>query len=311
MAYSYILFGGDGFIGQHLQQALAGESDQIVIIGRKKRQELPANQLFYSVDEHSLDEIAASLSPDKQYRIIDLAYATVPNTSFNDPVKDFSENLQNVINHLEFARNIRADKFIYISSGGTVYGNATDAHIPETAPNYPLSPYGITKMACERYVNLYHVLHGLPTLILRPSNVYGPYQAPFRGQGVIATALALVNKEQPLDLFGDGSIVRDFLYVDDFCAGFKELVQYAGNGEIYNIGYGAGHSIMEVITTINEVVAAENKTLKISYKPERSFDVKRNVLDIRKLSALKGWQPATSLEEGIRKTWAWMKLEAY
>lgn len=301
---NYVLFGGDGFLGSAFRRTIT--SKKVTVIGRSEDVTVEGAQ-YFSVNKHSLNDIYQSIGKPADTVIIDFAYSSVPKTSFDDPVKDFTENLSTVIRHLDFAVAINASKYIYISSGGTVYGNCEQSLIAESASNFPISPYGITKMACERYVNMYHVVHGLNTCVVRPSNIYGQGQKPFRGQGFISTALALAFENKAVTVFGDGSTIRDFLYVQDFCEAMVEITHNGKSGEIYNVGSGRGHSITEIVDQINRVINRDKKSLSVQHLSQRPFDVRSNVLDRTKIGAITDWYPKTDLITGISHTWDWIK----
>jgi UDP-glucose 4-epimerase len=196
------IIGGGGFIGSALRSYFSTKEYRLFTTGRSLNIPLYDNETYYSVKQYNYRELHKELKHIYFDAIIDLAYTSVPNTSYENPVKDFSENLSNVTWHLEFADSLKAGKFIYVSSGGTVYGDGAKKNSYENDSNYPLSPYGITKLASERYVYMHHRIHGLPAIIVRPSNLYGPGQKPFRGQGLIATALALAYKNNAIQIFG-------------------------------------------------------------------------------------------------------------
>lgn len=301
------IIGGGGFIGTAVRKYFAAEGFRLYTIGRSVNIPTLKHELYFSVAEYSYKQLEELLAMENFTAIIDLAYTSVPNTSYEDPIKDFSENLSNVIRHLEFAKAVKAPKFVYVSSGGTVYGESGNKPFREEDPNFPLSPYGVTKLACERYVYLYNCLHGVPSIILRPSNIYGPGQKPFRGQGLISTALGLASKGEHLHIFGKGEHVRDYLFIDDFCSGLLETVRYGKTGEIYNLGSGTGVSIEKVITHINLVLKPEGIEVKQKFLPARPFDVQYNVLDNQKVESISQWKPETDLEKGITETWKWIK----
>ncbi len=302
-----LIIGGNGFIGRNLTRYFTNAGDKVTVIGRSVSYEPVAGESFYSIQETGLNLIAGYLNQSDDYVVIDLAYTSVPNTSFDDPVKDFSENLYNVIRHLEFAKRIPVAKYIYISSGGTVYGNVASSPINEDCSNFPLSPYGITKMACERYVNLYHQVHGLNTGIVRPANIYGPGQKPFRGQGFVSTALGLAYKGEPAHVFGDGTHERDYLFIDDFCDGLNDIIKHGQSGHIYNLGSAQGVSTNQVVARINDLLHNEQIMLEVQHYPNRPFDVRSNVLDYSKVNALNGWRPKTTFNDGIAITQKWIR----
>jgi UDP-glucose 4-epimerase len=300
----YLILGGNGFIGSRLTQLLGEEN--VIIVGRR----LPApgfkKHSYYSVQRHSLDEIAESLQGSTDYLIIDLSYNSISNTNPVHPGRDFSDNLNLVIDNLHFARKLNARLYVYISSGGTVYGRSEQKIISESHPTNPVSHYGIIKLAAEKYVQMYGTQTAMPFQIVRPSNVYGPGQIPYRGQGIISTALASVLQNIPVKVFGKGDNIRDFIYVDDFCKWLIALVDSGVNGEIYNAGSGAGHSILDILNRIGKT-AGEKGTLKYEYFPDRPFDVRANILDNSKIIKNTKVNGSVDLEEGINRTWKWIK----
>jgi UDP-glucose 4-epimerase len=273
----YILLGGNGYLGTVFRKGIDNSKHRVIVVGREDIDLHDA--VYFSIRRYSLEQIRQVAELSQDAIVVDFAYSTVPQTSFDNPVKDFSENLSAVIRHLEFALTIKAFKYIYISSGGTVYGNNSKKLINEESLTTPISPYGISKLACERYVCMYHTAYGLNTCIVRPSNIYGVGQKPNRGQGFISTALALAHENKPVKVFGDGSKVRDYLYVDDFCKALFQVITKGEFGKVYNVGSGNGHSVNEVIQVINEIICKEGRNLEVEYLPERPFDVNYNVLD--------------------------------
>jgi UDP-glucose 4-epimerase len=177
----------------------------------------------------------------------------------------------------------------------------------EGDPLFPLSPYGITKLACERYVYLYHRLHRLPAIIVRPSNIYGPRQRPFRGQGIVSTALGAAFQGSPVTVFGDGTHVRDYLYVDDLCDALDAVIAHADAGEIFNIGSGQGLQVIELLRLIERLVHERGRTLALAFEPARPFDVRYNVLDVSRLQAIADWRPRTALDDGLAQTRDWVE----
>ena len=298
-----LLIGGTGFLGSALRKRLAGEA--IVVAGRAEDVPVGPNERYFAASD--LDRLEREFADRRFAAIVDLAYATVPSTSFEDPVRDFSDNLGSAIRHLELARKLDTDRYVFVSSGGTVYGDSGAEAASETAANSPRSPYGITKLACEHYAHLYHRLHGVPACIVRPSNIYGPGQVPFRGQGLVATAFGAARSGQPLSIYGDGSQVRDYLFIDDFCAAFAEIMRKGEPGEVYNLGSGNGTSVKALLEAVSEIAGRDGKTLQVDWREARPFDVDRIILDRSKLRQLTGWEPQTRLGDGLQATWAWIK----
>jgi UDP-glucose 4-epimerase len=303
-----LLIGGTGFIGSALIRYYSNDgSNTVICIGRRDLEYNVDGLRYFNVNKVEWSVIIEELCSFSNLVIIDLAYTSVPNTSFLDPIQDFSQNLTLVNNHLNVARQLDVLKYIYVSSGGTVYGNIDKSTNREDDPNFPQSPYGITKMACERYVHMYHVHYGLNTNIVRPSNVYGPGQLPFRGQGFIATALGAALKQGSIKIFGDGEQIRDYIYIDDFCEGIDSVIKHSQGGEIYNIGSGVGLTINELLQMVDELIAVEGYQLARVYEPLRLFDVRKNILDIERIRALSSWEPEVTIAAGIGATWEWLK----
>ena len=248
----------------------------------------------------------ASEMRSRQPILIDFAYATVPSSSFEDPIEDFTANLGAIIRHLEYAKTLQVDRFIFVSSGGTVYGDQGDRPLREGDRKDPISPYGITKLASEHYVGMYRRIN-VPTLIVRPSNVYGPGQAPFRGQGLIATAFGNALSGQPLTLFGDGSQRRDYMYIDDFCDSLDAALTRGMIGQSYNLGSGIVTTATDLLAAIDVISSRDGFPLKIVAADARPFDVDSNLLDVDKMKTYLRAEPCVCLHDGLERTWRWMR----
>jgi UDP-glucose 4-epimerase len=300
--YPILLIGGDGFLGSAFATKARLDGHEVHVLGRKQRADAPN---YWSWGQH---EALCSKVLGRQSILVDFAYASIPSTSYGDPVRDFSDNLGAVIRHLEFARAIDASHFVYVSSGGTVYGDANVLPISETASPQPISPYGITKLASENYALMVARL-GLPVTILRPSNVYGPGQPARSGQGLVAAALSSALSGSSITIFGDGSQLRDYLYIDDFCDALCKLTKLKGESRIYNVGNGRAFSALEILAKVEGIVSEDGFSLKIEYAEPRPFDVNANALDIGRLKSATGWFPRISLEKGLRASWKWVRSQ--
>lgn len=306
---SYCLIGGTGFLGTALRRRLRDLGRPVVVVGRASNTSLDPGERY--VRDSDLERFVRDGGSEHFEAVVDLAYATVPSTSAVDPVADVTVNLRAVLNHLDAARSLNARRYAFISSGGTIYGDSNGEPIPETAPQRPISPYGISKLACEHYAMMMHRRGELSAVILRPSNVYGPGQRPFRGQGLIATALASALQGQQLAVFGDGSQVRDFLFVDDFCDGLMAAIAHGEAGETFNLATGQGLTIRNVLEQVSGLVARDGYRLDLEWRAGRPFDVRHNVLDVTKLSQSSGWRPGTAFADGLRRTWEWIKQQPW
>jgi UDP-glucose 4-epimerase len=240
--------------------------------------------------------------------VIFLAYNSVPKTSFEDPLRDIQENLPLAISLLSVVRDVPVKRLLYVSSGGTVYG-PTEADVPiaEDRPTNPISPYGITKLAVEKYCLMHARLFGIPIVIARPSNPFGVGQVPHRGQGFIATAAAKILKGEEIPIFGVNGTVRDYLYIEDLCVAMMLLLEVdSAQGTIFNIGSGIGMNNLDVLQAIAYAAGYEMSDLKLNFLPERHFDVAYNVLDTQRLETL-GWRCSTTLEQGLPSTIEWVR----
>jgi UDP-glucose 4-epimerase len=187
-------------------------------------------------------------------------------------------------------------KIIFLSSGGTVYGKANFLPITESHLTNPCCSYGIHKLTIEKYLALFFQLYGLDYTILRASNPYGPHQNIGRNQGLIATTINRIQNGLPLEVWGDGSVIRDYLHVQDLVSAGIRVLNYEGPHKIFNISSGKGRSINEVIQIISKQMG---KKAKIIHLAERGFDVESNILSNELAKNELGWMPLMSIEEYI------------
>ncbi len=300
-----LVIGGAGYIGIHLVRHLVATGRSVTVLGRSKltANELPQNVSYVAGDFGELDLIGSLL--DRHQEVIHLAYATVPNTSFENPLADLLQNLPPTVQLFsEVARRNR--KLLMVSSGGTVYGEALNLPISENHSTKPISPYGVTKLTLENYAHLYGITHGLKFICIRPANAYGEGQRPFVGQGFISTAIASAMCEKPIKIFGQTGTVRDYINVKDLASGILCALENGRLSETYNLGSGEGRSNLEVIKSVSPLMKELGYEIVIEHLPERAFDVKANVLDTSKLNTHTGWKPEIGFESGLRHTRDWL-----
>jgi UDP-glucose 4-epimerase len=208
---------------------------------------------------------------------------------------------------LQSCREHKVKKFVFISSGGTVYGIPQRVPVTEDHPTEPICSYGITKLTIEKYLNLYHRIHGLDYVVARVSNPYGEFQNPYAKQGAIGVFLGNIVQGQPITIWGDGEVVRDYVYIKDAVKALVLAAEYdAGPDEprVFNVGYGSGHSLNDIIAEIKKVV---DMPVEVKYTPSRAVDVPVNVLDISRATRHLEWHPNTELARGLAQTWKWVK----
>jgi UDP-glucose 4-epimerase len=235
--------------------------------------------------------------------VIHLASGTIPGSSAGKPVVEADMNIVPTLKFLDIFRHCGNQRLIFVSSGGTLYGNPEKIPVNETHTLCPLSYHGAGKIAIEAFLQAFAYDSGKEVTILRPSNIYGPGQLLRQGFGFIRTVLEHLKVDTEMEIWGDGSIVRDFLYIGDMLKSIDAVINADPHTDVYNIGYGKGYSLNVVISTVEKVCG---RTLKVKYLPARQVDVQRVVLDCSKIREILKWKPETSLEKGIELTWQWM-----
>lgn len=293
-----LLIGGAGFIGSHMIPYLKQIGREVTIVGRSaiKKHYVDSSINYVQGDFAELDFIVPLIETHDE--IVLLAYATVPNTSYDDPLVDLKENLYPSVQlFIEIAK--RGKKLVLVSSGGTVYGEQVYDKTKETMNKRPISSYGLTKLTLENYAFLYGVLHGLKFVIVRPTNAYGVGQKPFAGQGFIATAVACAKLNKPINIFGDTGTIRDYVYVTDLARGIVDVLTKGRLSDAYNISTGVGYSNLDIVKKLNRILKKYNASLKVNHLPERPFDVKVNILENAKIQKHTNWQPEVELDRGL------------
>lgn len=304
-----LILGGRGFLGSHLVEALLGEGDEVSVFKRPHSPRLlniPNHQhvRWFEGDFVNREDVAAAVQGAQV--IYHLVSTTIPQSSNLNPVYDIESNLVSTLNLLEVAKEAKVKKIIFVSSGGTVYGVPKAIPIPENHSTDPTCSYGIAKLAVEKYLSLYHRLYGLEYCILRVSNPYGERQLADSAQGVIAVFLGKVLRNEPIEIWGDGSVIRDYIYVGDAIEALIKAKSYQGDRRLFNIGGGKGLSLNDLV---NAMEAMTGKPVQRKYLPGRAFDVPANILDISAAVNFLQWAPRTPFQEGLRKTWDWLQRE--
>jgi UDP-glucose 4-epimerase len=238
--------------------------------------------------------------------VICAAGGLLPPEAQERPAADATATLLPLLSLLEALRKRATVGLTYLSSGGTVYGNPLGLTARETDPVAPISAYGVSRAAAEMYVQMYGRTHGFPVQIVRCANVYGPGQPAERSQGAVAVFLHRVAAGLPLRIVGDGSAVRDYVYVGDVADAIARLVLGQHDTGIVNVGAGRGHTVLEVVEHVSNVVG---RPAILEFLPPRPHDVRAIVLDIAKLTALIDYAPL-SLSAGLRRSWPPPALEA-
>ncbi len=295
MKYTCII-GGNGFIGKYLASLLSAEGKKVKIIGRKPVPEQDPALIYNYIDQ--LDNLPKNYFDDVE-NVVHAAYIGTPKSSYDDPVADINQNLLFSVRLFERLLESDIKKIIFISSGGTVYGQQLTDIITEDHPTHPISPYGITKLCIEKYAQLFHISKKLPIVIVRPSNAYGSGQDANTGQGFITAVLDAIENNHGIEVYGKTGTIRDYIHVSDVAKGISACLQYGIAGEEYNIGTGIGISNLDIV---NKLTGLYNyKNLKINILPERPFDVKKNILNFKKLQKISGWYPEYDIDLGLKE----------
>jgi len=297
--------GGTGFVGRYVVDSLlkTNRNISVVHLNKSRASSIPNSVKNIIADCGDKEIMKKALRGVDE--LIYLACTTNPQKSFENPLKDFTDNLTMGIGSLQAAVESGVKKCVLVSSGGTIYGRVTRLPINENEQTNPISSFGISKLALEKYGLMLDNQKRVRMIIARPGNVYGEYQKPYQGLGFVVNAIASIIDKKKVILFGEKGTIRDYLYAADVAAGVIACLEKGKNGEIYNIGAGIGRSTRDVLAVLFPLAHASGFKPKIKVLPPRIFDVPANVLDSGKLTKHTGWIPKISFDEGIKKTWEW------
>lgn len=304
-----VIFGGGGFIGSAIADRLLLDGHLVRIFERPRVEpfrKFKASEQVEWVTGDFLSTYDVGSAINGAEVVLHLVSTTLPKNSNDDPIYDVQSNVVGTLQLLNsmVAHNVR--KIVFISSGGTVYGIPKYLPIDECHPTKPLVSYGITKLAIEKYMHLYEHLHGIKAIILRVANPYGERQRIETAQGAVGVFLHRALTGDPIEIWGDGSVTRDYIHISDVAEAFLRAVEYSGSKSVFNISSGSGTSLNELIGMLEEALS---KPIDRRYLPARPFDVPVNVLSNDLARAELHWTPSTSIREGIMRTAEWMKGE--
>jgi UDP-glucose 4-epimerase len=300
-----LVVGGSGFIGSHVVDQLLTDGHSVRVFDRQPerfRAPLPGVDYCYADFANRMALVEALSGMDAVYHLLS---TTVPGTADQDPKTDVQDNLIGTINLLDSMQRLGLSRILFLSSGGTVYGIPDTIPIPETHPLRPINSYGIVKATIEHYLEMYRRTRGFSPVIVRASNPFGPRQAHSGVQGVISTFLRLILAGQTLEIWGDGTVVRDYLEVGDL-ANFCVIAGTSDREGAYNVGSGKGLSVNNIVEAVRKVTGSG---FRVVYKPGRAIDVPRSVLDCSRAKDDFGWKCEIGLDAGLHKLWNWLKTE--
>lgn len=300
-----LVLGGGGFLGLNLCNRLAAAGAEVTCFSRSHIQSEVLDRRVARVTSQFADRLAIANAVERQDVVFHLIAGSIPESSNRDPSAELAAAPIATLHLLEICRSARIRKLVFSSSGGAIYGIPRAIPIPEQAPTDPISAYGIGKLMIEKSLHLYRHLHGIDYQILRIANPYGRFQLGTKHQGLIGSYIHRVLLGLPLEVWGTGEVVRDFLHVDDVSDAFLAAVSYDGAHKVLNVGSGRGLSVNQIIAELE--VAFGRDRLPCIHKPSRAADVPANVLDTALIRSELDWQPRVALREGLISTIAWMR----
>ncbi len=299
-----LVTGGAGFIASHVADGMIAAGHEVAVLDNLStgfRENVPAKAAFFEVDIRdavAVDRVISAFRPD----VINHHAAQMDvRKSLVDPVFDAECNIVGSLNVILSGQKHGVKKYIYISTGGAVYGEPSALPVTEQHPVHPECAYGISKHTVEHYLELYKLLFSLRYTVLRYPNVYGPRQNPHGEAGVIAIFAGLLLEGKTPTIYGDGEQLRDYVYVSDIVRA-NLLALESGDGEILNIGSGVGTSVNRLFEELARLAEFHEKP---NYAPPRTGEIRATYLDAARAAKFLGWKAEVSLSEGMRKTWDW------
>jgi len=302
-----LVTGGAGFIGSHIVDKLIEDNNEVIIVDNLstgKKENLNIRAKFYETDIKDYSSLEKIFNQEKpEYICHQAAHASV-SESVKDPINDAENNILGSINIIRCAVKYNVKKIVFASTGGAIYGDADILPTPESYDPKPVSPYGVTKLAVEKYLTCYNVLNKLNYTILRYANVYGPKQDPFGEAGVVAIfCQKIINDDQPI-INGDGKCTRDYVYVSDIADANLLALKSDKSQNIFNVGTGKETDVNAIF---NNLAKISGKNIPEKHGPARVGDQKTSAIDNNKIKQELGWQPKMKLEDGLKETYQWFK----
>lgn len=303
------IFGGGGFIGSAIADRLLCDGHALRIFERPRvapyRQFAAHKDVEWMTgDLLSTHDVAHAVAGSDV--VLHLVSTTLPKSSNDDPIYDVQSNVVASLQMLNAMVASKVRRIVFISSGGTIYGSPKYLPIDENHPTDPQVSYGITKLAIEKYLLMFGRMHDIKPIVLRVANPFGERQRVETAQGAVGVFIHRALRGIPIEIWGDGSATRDYLYVSDVAEAFAKAITYSGPQNVFNISSGVGTSLNQLIALLEEILG---KTVAREYTAGRSFDVPINVLSNELARRELGWMPQVAMKDGIARTAAWMRKE--
>jgi UDP-glucose 4-epimerase len=296
-----VVLGGGGFLGLNLCRYLRSKGYRVRAFGRRCLfPDALGDVPWVAGDAADVGALAAAIESSEV--VVHLIGTT---TRYSSMDTNWHDDVGSALRCFDAGRKLGVKRIVFASSGGAIYGAPTKLPIPETAPTEPCTPYGISKLAIEKYLAVYRRFHGVDYRILRIANAFGPFQVPKFDHGVIATFVSRALHDQAIEIWGDGLIVRDYIFVDDVSAAIESAINDESDQRVFNIASGQGRTLTDIIRSIEGLL---NRSLKIDWRQGRVGDVPASVLATDRAKAILGWNSSTPFDVGLRRTLDWWKL---
>ncbi len=299
------ILGGFGFIGSHLASHLVDLGYNVTLFGHSSRHlplQFPATVTILHGDFSDIRELRQAI--DGSETVFHLIGNSTPISSNQNLSKDVQDNLVPTLNLFEACVQAGVRQVVFASSGGTIYGVSKYLPIDENHPTEPICAYGVNKLTIEHYMRLFSRFRNIDMTAIRISNPYGPWQNITRGQGIVGTYCSDIASDKAIQVWGDGNVVRDYIYIRDVAEALELVIGNAPGFKVYNLSTGIGTTINDLVNILGEL---QGTPLNPKYLPGRDVDVLTNILDIRKFMSDFDWKPKISLRDGVALTLAWHK----
>lgn len=298
-----VVLGGGGFLGVNLCRRLAASGARVRAFGRRCLFPQDLEGVEWRPGDFS-DTAALTSALTSCESVFHLIHSYMPQSADLNMAEDVKQNVVSSLALLEISRRLGVKRIVFVSSGGIVYGPAGHVPTPEAAATDPISAYGISKLTTEKYLALYEHHYGLSFRVLRVANPFGPFQLPGKNQGVIATLISCALHDREFEIWGDGSAIRDYIYVDDVVDALLLAAADQSRERIFNIGSGQGRDLYQVIA---EIEASLGVKLAVRRTKGRLIDVPVSVLAIERARNILHWSPRTPFDVGIKQTIEWWR----
>lgn len=295
-----LVLGGNGFLGSSIVDRLAGAGHRVAVFDRFSRPPVYDAEGVTRIQGDLTDPGAVSDALAGSEVVFHFGGATTPAASLRDPLVEVQREVVTTVSMLEAAVDAGVSRVVFASTGGAIYGDVGPDPASESTAPAPKSPYGIGKLAVEGFLRYFHDTHGLDAVALRISNPYGPRQRTDREQGFIPILLRRLAADETVTLFGDGSMLRDYVYAEDVARQVARLADEGHRFGVYNVGSGAAHSVAEIIDLAAEVTGLSPR---LEHRPMPSGFVERSLVDVARFDGEFGTTALTPLREGIAITW--------